>query len=480
MRWLAFLALVGLAATSALAAQAQDKKPSSCVHAPAILAAADFLLVEPAAKPNFWRDREGDDAAYLKIRYGDLPYPEASQFLAGLEKRSHPPQRVLELKVAHAKAVDRAAMLAEIEPQPNIGSIVPLLGESAWRALAVEDGGDWLLGELKRWKAANPDRFDQSPVHRQLPMALLDLDDGAKTQIARRAEEAGLTMLAFNLYASKQDLSDFLGFIGRNPPPGGGLSPSEQRASAIRFALTIAEQQAGFDTAKQPAEIRAVEVKRGYGVMMRPFLRLARQFPPAAMLMTVLNQTGELRIGTEVAAGILAEIDAEKLDPANKPDVVFAAMVEGLDRVLGREVRERQLASFNTIAAGQQNETAAAVADRALARLALAPFVAGDASEAPPRPQALTEEFPWEQWTSLAKSLHDKAALGDGNGLIAADLLAGADRAAEAVVLLQADPELQTAKRRAHALLHALDRRCNDLLRHPAPLSETLYRFDAR
>lgn len=479
MRWIALLAAMGFAGVSIKAA-AQDTPPSACVHASTILAAADFLLVEPAVKPNFWRDRAGDDAAYLKIHYGALPYAEASKLLASLAARSHPPQRILELRLTHAKKADRAAMLAEIEPQPNVGSIVPELGQSTWRAVVVEDGGDWLLGELKRWKTADPERFDRSPVHRQLPMTLLDLDDDAKARLAGRVEEAGLTLLAFNLYASKQDLADVPGFIDRNPPQGGGLPPSEQREHTIRFALTIAEQQPAFDMAKQPAEVRAVEAKRGYGKMMRPFWPLVRQFPPAAVLMTVLNQTGEPRIGTEVAAGLLAEVDAKKLDPANKPDQVFAAMIDGLDKVLGREVREKQLASFNTIGAGEQNETAAAVADRAMARLAFAPFVTGAVGEAPPRPQSLSKEFAWEQWTSVATSLRDTAAVGDGNGLIAADLLIGADRAAEALALLRADPEWQQAQRRAHALLHGLDRRCGDLLRHPAPLSESFYRFGPR
>jgi hypothetical protein len=54
MRWLAFLAFIELAlAPSTTAARAQGDKISACTHAPAILAAADFLRVEPAVKPNF-------------------------------------------------------------------------------------------------------------------------------------------------------------------------------------------------------------------------------------------------------------------------------------------------------------------------------------------------------------------------------------------------------------------------------------------
>lgn len=478
MRWLAFLAAVGLT-TSISVAQAQDRPPDACVHAPTIVTVADFLLTEPATKPNFWRDRAGDDAAYLKIRYGGMTYAEGSALLSSLGKRGHPPQRILELELAYAKSADRAAMLAEIQPQPNVGSVVPLLGESAWRALAVEDGGDWLLGELKRWKAANPERFNQSPIHRQLPVAIIDLDDETKTRLANRAEEAGLTMLAYNLYATKQDLADLLGFIDRNPSSASG-TPTEQRENSIRFALMLADLQPALDMTKQPQEIRAVDGKRGYKTMMQPFWPLVRQFPPATMLLTVLNQTGEMRIGTEVAAGMVAEIDAKRLDPVNKPDAVFVAMVAALDKVLGPETRMKELASFRSAAAGEQNQTAAEIVDRAIARAALTPFVLGTADEAPARPASLTKEFPWDQWGSVAKNIGDGVASGEGDRLVAAELLIGADRAAEALALLQADADWQPAQRRAHALLHDLDRRCGGLLRHPAPFSETLYRFEPR
>jgi hypothetical protein len=47
-------------------------------------------------------------------------------------------------------------MIAGIQPQPNQGSVLPLLGESAWHALVHEDCGEWLLGELVRWQTADP------------------------------------------------------------------------------------------------------------------------------------------------------------------------------------------------------------------------------------------------------------------------------------------------------------------------------------
>ncbi len=149
MRWLRILVVFGIVSISPVAAAQQDK-PKTCSYAPTILAATDFLLAEPATFPNFWRDRVGDDAAYLKIRYGDLSYVEGSALLARLEKRSHPPLRIVELRLAYATRPDRAAMIANMQPLPNTKSIVSQLGESAWLALVIEDGGDWLLNELAR------------------------------------------------------------------------------------------------------------------------------------------------------------------------------------------------------------------------------------------------------------------------------------------------------------------------------------------
>lgn len=118
-------AIMGIAPIApAAGAQAQ---PGACAHTPAILDAGDFLLAEPATFPNFWRDRFGDDAAYLKIRYGGLAYAEGSALLAGLEKRSHPPLRIVELRLAYATTPDRAAMIAGMQPLPKAQSIVPSL-----------------------------------------------------------------------------------------------------------------------------------------------------------------------------------------------------------------------------------------------------------------------------------------------------------------------------------------------------------------
>ncbi|RUW23231.1 MULTISPECIES: hypothetical protein [unclassified Mesorhizobium] len=206
-------AIMGIAPIApAAGAQAQ---PGACAHTPAILDAGDFLLAEPATFPNFWRDRFGDDAAYLKIRYGGLAYAEGSALLAGLEKRSHPPLRIVELRLAYATTPDRAAMIAGMQPLPKAQSIVPQLGQSAWRALVTEDGGDWLLGELARWQAS--DANNASVGAAGIAQALADLDDEAKSRFAKRAEDAGIWRLALDVRAFEDNLADFVPSIAFRP-----------------------------------------------------------------------------------------------------------------------------------------------------------------------------------------------------------------------------------------------------------------------
>jgi len=209
MRRLAILVIIAIASMSSMAAaQTRQDKPGACSHAPAIMAAADFLLAEPAQFPNFWRDRYGDDAAYLKIRYGDLSHAEGSALLADLEKRSHPPQRIAELRLAYAKTADRAAMIAGMQPQPNAKSILPQLGLAALRVLVIEDGGDWLLGELGHLQTL--DLYHALDAAKAIAGALSVLDDEAKSQFAQRAENAGVWPLALEMRAVKDDLSDYV------------------------------------------------------------------------------------------------------------------------------------------------------------------------------------------------------------------------------------------------------------------------------
>ena len=399
MRWQAVLAvmaaiigaaIIGIAPVSPAAAA--QTEPGACTHTATILDAGDFLLAEPATFPNFWRDRFGDDAAYLKIRYGGLAYTEGSALLAGLEKRSHPPLRIGELRLAYAKTPDRAAMIAGMQPLPKAKSIVLQLGASALRALVTEDGGEWLLGELGRLQTSDPSQASQAA--KGIAQALSDLDDEAKSQLAQSAEDKGVWPLALEMRAVKDNLSDYIAYLDRLPPT---VRPDKSRRTGfIRNALYLAYLRPSFDISKQPAEVQALDRQNGMGPAFRPIGQLVADAPQAAMLMSIINYSGDLRVGTVVAAGVNAQIAAKQLDPVNKPDGVTAAMLYGLDYVLGARERESILGGFGI--SEMQGETAEEFADKALARLALGPLVRGDTTAQPLRPKLISKAFAWEQW----------------------------------------------------------------------------------
>lgn len=473
MRRLAILVVIATASMASMAVgQTREDKPSACSHAPTIMAAADFLLAEPAKFPNFWRDRFGDDAAYLKIRYGDLSHAEGLALLADLEKRSHPPLRIVELRLAHATTPERAAMLAGIQPQPNANSIVPELGPSAWRALVTEDGGDWLLGEVARWQTS--DGYNAWAAMEGIAPALADLDDEAKSRFAKRAEDAGLWRLALRLRATQDDLADYVAYLDRLP----AAAEKDARAQLIREALYVADLRPSFDISRQPAEVQAIDRKNGMGSVLRTIGRLVANVPQTAMLLQVINYSGDLRVGTTVAEALNARIEAKQFDPINNPDAVTAAMLDGLDYILGRKERENILAGFGV--SEMRGETAESFVERALTRFALAPFMQGGAVQPPPRPQQLAAAFPWEQWVGLATKLKAGEPVSPQDRVVAADVMIAADRPSDALALLKTADDWKTALLRTHEMALALDRRCADLLRPAVALAQPLYRFDPR
>ncbi|TPM30163.1 hypothetical protein [Mesorhizobium sp. B2-3-4] len=469
MRWLAVLAVLGLVSIPpAVSAQTQ---PGACSYAPTILAAADFLLAEPATFPNFWRDRYGDDAAYLKIHYGNLNDTEGSALLSGLEKRSHPPLRIAELRLAYATPAERAAIIAGMQPAPNKKSVVGQLGESALRALVAEDGGTWLLGELARLQTLDP--ADASSAATAIAQTLTDLEADAKSRLAKRAQDAGVVTLALPLLAIKDSLADYMSYLDRLPPAA--LPNKDSRGQMIRKALYASALRPSFDISKQPAEVQAVYRQNDMARALQPIGQLVNHAPVAEILLTAVNQSGDLRVGTVVAAGLNARISAKQLDPVGDPDALIASMVDGLDYIFGHSGREGILVTFGVT--GMQGETAEEFVDRALARVALTPFLQGIAAESPSRPAQLAATFPWELWVGLAGRLKAGGAITSEDHIVAADLMLAAGRPADALRALETASDWKTALLRSHGLAFALDRRCANLLGRPIPFSQPLYRF---
>ncbi len=468
---------------TAFAAPAFAQEEESCPHLPALLSAAGRLLAEPAERPAFWRDLHGDDAAYLTIRRGGLDDAKARDLISRLAARSHPPQRIRELALAYAAPAERMAMIAELASGAGRGSVLPELGRSALRALVAEGQAKWLVEEMARWKRDDPEGFGRAPLSHDIAYAVADLDDAAKAELAASADEAGLWLLAVSVASMRDDLSGVLELVDRMPPEAQAswLDAAGNRRRWIATSLGQAEMRPEFNLAAQPAEIREVDAGRPAGPAFRAIQRLVARYPDAILLGVSLNQTGELALGTVVAATVTGMIERGEVDPQADPDAVMAAILTGLDHVLGREKRELLLASFHMASGtGAQGDPATDHVDRVLARAALAPFLRGETRAPPERPPVLTAGFGWEHAVALAEALAGGAAVAEEDRLAAADLLAAAGRFDEALSMLASAADWRPALARTHELMLALDRRCGAVLEPLLPMMPPVYRFAPR
>jgi hypothetical protein len=462
---------------TALAEEKPPADPKACPDAPAILATADYLISEFQTPQRFYHDLEGSDAAYAKIRYGDLPYAEAQQLITSLSQRQHPPLRIEELSLAHLTSGERTAALTSIGTAPIVWGTA-----SVWRALVVVDGGDWLFGELAIWRESAPAGLARASD--QIPVSVADVGDEAISKLAGRAEGLGLWRLASRLQALKSNLTDLVGLINRMPENAFGEASGtleEKRANWLRMALV--SSYLGYeplDPGIQPAEVRAI-LEKPFQASVAPFGPLIGHAPDTVILMSLLNMTGEMRIASEVARGLLSDIEAGRLDPVGAPDAVTTSMIERLDKVLGKESREQLLTS---IPRGGGSifypKDFVSYVDRAVARNALAAFLRGDATVAPNRPEALSAALDWDGWLKIAGDLLANRPIDDANRLIVADLLLAAGQPAAVLDSLRLSTSQEEARSRAWYLMHKLDRRCGEIFRRPVPAQEHLYQFDPR
>lgn len=451
--WAAGSLVLGLLVTEAFAET--NAKPADCPFAPALLEAADFLFNEPKTKPPIWRDRFGDDAAYFTIRYGDMSYEDGIALLRQLQARTQPPARLDELLYAYSTPSDRAKL-----PATSFQSA----GVSGWRAMLLTEGADALFVEMNK---SNPPYPSDS-----LSLALADLDDAAKRDYARQAEDAGFGSLAIGFLSTADDLHPLIELLDRQS------LPKSQRERIIVSALYDNLFEPSFDISTQPEEVRAAHAQRTHIVAVRQILQLVSMAPQADMLMSILNYTGDERIGWIVAPSLLMDIDQGRLDPAQEPDKFFAAMVERLGLVSDWPELAIELADASASGPGGQSEKIVVLANEAMARESLGPFVRdGRVSTLPNRPRLMGRDFPWDKWVAVALDLQVGRSTAAEDSIIAANLLVATDRYQEAIAVLERDSST-VAMRKAHSIMRTLDRRCNSLLDHPIPLSDPFYRFD--
>lgn len=464
-----------------LPARAATPLPADCPLQPDIVAHADFLLVDPKIEQRFWRDRVSTDAAYLMIRYGGLDQRSGGQVIETLRQRRVRPERLADLRLAFAPPDRRLGLIEDFQE----GSSVLPGGPSFFRAMVVDAREDWLFADMaRRARTPGADQPMVAGFQTRLARALYDLPDRDMLAIALKAEEQGLWTLARELLALRADPRDWLALIRRAPD-----APRDQEALARRFAPlwrgTRSFRPRAFAPDVMPPELQtiadALDRQRGPQTPAIDVLtELYGRAPATHPLLTVFNQTGDIRIGSEIGAPLLGAVRSGDLDPGRHADRLLADMLRGLVQVLGKAEAERQLTSFTATGPLPTHEPALAPLERATARQALAAFVAGREPDPPRRPEVLSQTFDWAGWTHAARAIRQGEPVYDSYRGIQAELLHAAGRHGEAVELLRQTTPVDEARRRSHQMMLSLDAQCAGLLGDYLLLGEPLYRFPPR
>lgn len=452
-------------------------EPRDCRLAPDVIAAADVLLMDPKNDQRFWRDRLGDDAAYLKIRYGDLPSDAGLRLVEDLRQRARPPQRIDELRLSLLPPAQRRAAIEAADP----AAAVTPGGISTLRALVTSGDGPWLFADMARRAAIAGARPEQATsIQLGLARGLADLDDTDKLRIAGEAEAEKLWPLARGLLSTRADLGPWLALLRRSPQnPASAEALTQQFAPLWRGYGRMGAPPLTRDAL--PEELRpladAIDARRLPGSAdVDAALALMMVAPRTHLLVTAINQTGEMRIGRDIAMPLLARIRSGQIDPHADDDRIRALVLAGTARILGTERMRQVFSSFQGSGDGSSGETALAALERSLVRHTLGAFARGEEAE-PPRPQLLSPSFDWDGWRDAALAIRERRpAVAEQRGVEAALLHAMGRHAAAIGVLRRAGPT-DDMRRRAHAMMVTLDQMCGGALWPHPLLGQPVYRF---
>ncbi len=267
------------------AAQPSLRAQTPVRRLPQLLQLADYLLVEPKQPSRFWRDNEGSDAAFLKLRYGNLSSAETSSLLNALASSA-------EAAGTNSRTRSRACQHGKPSSRDRHSS-ESRIGRSRAEGVGparVDRRRRWRLAVRGAcsWRGAAPKDFAGSFVFANIARAVADIGDDALATLARRAEAAGLWRLGYEFYALRNDFSDLVAFLNRMPEQslgGGAQTPGEKRKNLLGQALSQASfRSPALEMTKQPVEVAALLGERPHLAMMRPFGPLLARAPDTALL----------------------------------------------------------------------------------------------------------------------------------------------------------------------------------------------------
>ncbi|WP_075290353.1 hypothetical protein [Pararhizobium arenae] len=465
-----------LALTLAVTHSAPALAQSAC--ADAIETLADIVIDGRADVPRLAARRYGTQAAFLKIRYGELPAGETEALLTTLQDAG----AIESDQLAATWTIHQhgyAAAKRKFDAK-TLGLAMSSTGISVMRAMLLsDDGAELVVTEM----AALP-KERQPLAAKSAMMAAIDLPDDKKARIVEVAERHELWFLAATFAAIQSDVTAWKSFAERQEKRGGLDDLSTAISWAPAFVGNPALPRGAYDKPEYAEQRKMV-----HDVMITAALGPERDF-----LMTFLNQTGMIEPTAAVSKQLREDILSGKLNRKGTFDDVWLSAYRALLKATAQP--DMVATTFESIpfSLGRYLRTSEGfsvrdVVDRLMAVETLTPYVQAKADDPPPVPVELSAKMAgeWANWSSAAQMIRgdapspeptaDPAMLG-----ISAELLFGKGDEKKLTEFIASAPAGEPRVALANDFAARLDRKCASYLWHPSEAvllaGQQIYKFD--
>lgn len=374
-----------------------------CPQRGTILALSDIVLADRAGLLPLVARRYGAEAAFLKIRYGELSDREIRSLLQTLLASNVSSADDL----AYAWHIHRQGYEATIAAlgQERFDRLVTTLGPSAIRALLLdEEGPDVLMKRLSTIAAGARDGpfrpFGNAPS--SIAAAIIDQPDAFKENVALAAMAQGLSSVAAFVAASENSPQAWNAFRTRN---------KDIKISRLEM-LYVSEMRAMVGNP-------GIEIRDRYmtGEESRVHsVKMASAFEPEQDFLTrLMEKTGRFRALERAARTLLQQIQSGAIKRNGSMDAAWLFAYRSAIYFLGRE----QVESFLDISpySGRRYVRSPGafmlrdVIDRLLVMEALQPYLADKQAANPPWPFGVSDKIKanWPHWIEMATRVRDGA-----------------------------------------------------------------------
>ncbi len=452
-------------------ATALAKQAQSCPLREEITASAHAILDRKDPKglsriKKRWLGKYDTDAAYLLIRYSGLSAAQTTALFERLEASRV--ARQAELHTAYSLATGAVSPDTITTPH-HFRALWP----SGWYTLIFQDDGTRFFDIASRegWSLSTTGYKDTS-LAVYLVRIMRGETDATRAIVARAAEEAGQITTALALLSDQTDLAAFHALMARYPDNRftEGL-PNTPDSYGASLRVQDAPIALPIDKSDRPS------FRDEYFQIRRAEYRLGRH----AFLTRFLNQNGKL----ELIAAAAAQAFNDRMDDAtfDGKSGLVRLYEELVVRIGWRETDEKLQFAMD---APFPSKTMIEAIRRTMAREALTPFMLGDTSEPPARPDLLPPDAEWARWIEIATMLRagQDSQILETEGktrTIAIDLAVASGRTPLAQTLANSGFEIADRIRIHRDLLIRMDARCGETMGNPrdgfSGLWTPLYKF---